>query len=123
MVLDISGTIEFPPARPPESPGLSPPGFSIWRAWRFMAKPRLARVAPSAALPEWIRPELRQLAEAIRMNAAFPPVKPFSVVRERPPSITDCREGQRHIPANRDANSELTPLNSLSAASRRAGGR
>jgi len=66
-------------------------------------------------------PKEQSQAQAIG-NAAFPPVKPFSVGGERPPSITDCRERQSHSPANRDANSELTPLNPLSAAGRRAGG-
>ena len=47
---------------------------------------------------------------------------PPRLVASLPPWITDCSERQSHIPANRDVNSELTPLNSL-AASRRAGDR
>src|ERR1700730_6952003 len=76
MLLDISRTIEFPPCSSSRNPPASPRrGFQfggrggLWRRLGW----RAARL--SADLSEWIRPELKQLAEAIRMPAG--PFRPI----------------------------------------------
>jgi hypothetical protein len=76
MLLDIFWTIEFSPCSSfPKTPASPRRGFQFsLGVQRFLATPRLARIAASPGLPE-IMPEPPQLAGAIRMPAG--PFRPI----------------------------------------------